>query len=64
MIANATQAINNLDREYRAAVAQALSICDGTLDSFESELNSMTWEYPDLPVADVMRRVQATLAPA
>lgn len=59
---NLNQIINELAPEYRVPVAEAVSLSDGTLASFSAELNSMTWEYPDLPVADVLYLVQATLA--
>lgn len=51
---NLNQVINNLPREYRVPVAQAVDLADGTPSSIEAELNSIRWEYPDLPVDEIL----------
>ena len=49
--------INGLDPEFRRPVARALQASDGTLLGFQQELAAMTWDYPMLPVQDILDRV-------
>lgn len=49
--------INDLDPEFRISVVTALNVSDGTLDSFKQELESATWDVPNLPVEDIMYRI-------
>ena len=51
---NFAQAINQLPREFRVPVAQAISLSDGSWPSLESEIRSLTWVYPDLPVDQIL----------
>lgn len=46
--------IRGLDREYRSPVIRAFESSDGSLLSFIDELNSQSYEYPDLPVDDII----------
>lgn len=55
---NLTQIINDLPCEYRAPVAQAVSFSDGSRDSIRSEIQSLVWEHPDLPVDDILERLR------
>lgn len=50
--------INSLDREYRAPVALAVALAAGSWTALESELASLTWEYPDLPVSDILHQLR------
>lgn len=54
--------INNLDMEYRVPVSVAFKQSDGTFLSFAEELSAMTWDYPDLPVQNILDRVGYDLA--
>ena len=48
-----------LPREFRSPVVEALNNSDGTLDSFQAELSSQTWDHPDLPVQDILDKLMA-----
>ena len=54
-----TQLGNQLPREYRKAVHNALSNSDGTFTSFQAELSAQSWDYPDLPVQDILDNLVA-----
>lgn len=56
-IESVKQLINSLEPEYRIPVQQAFKASDGTLLSFQQELSAMTWDYPRLPVQDIVDRV-------
>lgn len=45
---------NNLEVEHRRAVFQALAFSDGSFSSFAQELTAQIWDYPDLPVQDIL----------
>lgn len=46
--------IRGLDREHRPPVIRAFESSDGSLLSFIEELNSQSFDYPDLPVDDII----------
>lgn len=52
----------NIDREFRNPVAKAFAQSDGSFVSFAEELSSMSWDYPDLPVQDILDKVAYDLA--
>ncbi len=52
-----SQVINSLAPEFRVPVADALRASDGTLLSFEQELQAQVWEHPDLPLEQIMQQV-------
>lgn len=45
---------DRIPREFRKAVVTAAVLSDGTVLSFEQELSSQVWDYPELPVQDIM----------
>jgi len=45
---------DRIPREFRKAVSVAAGFSDGTVLSFEQELSSQVWDYPELPVQDIM----------
>lgn len=49
--------INSLEPEYRIPVQQAFKASDGTVLSFQQELSAMSWDYPRLPVQDIVDRM-------
>lgn len=49
--------INNFPPEYRIPVINALRSSDGTYLSFYSELIGATWDFPDLPVEEIMEEI-------
>ena len=51
--------MQNLDREHRAAVAEAAEFSDGSPASFELELVAAAWEHPGLPVSTIMDQFAA-----
>ena len=54
---NIKEVINGLEPEYRIPVQMAYKTCDGSVLSFQQELSAMTWDYPRLPVQDILDRV-------
>lgn len=46
--------LNQIDREHRHPVVRAFESCDGTFLSFEEELVAQVWDYPDLPVREIL----------
>lgn len=51
------QIISQLEPEHRVPVADALRASDGTPASFQQELQCQTWDYPDLPVQDILFQI-------
>lgn len=49
--------INQIDREFRVPVMEAARLSDGTLLSFQQELSGQAWDYPSIPVEDILNRV-------
>ena len=54
--------INNLDMEHRVPVSNAFKQSDGSWASFAAELSAMTWDFPELPVQDILDKVAYDLA--
>lgn len=46
--------LTQLDREFRYPVVSAFESCDGTFMSFQEELTSKVWDYPELPVQEIL----------
>ena len=59
MIKNIAEKINAIDSEFKLAVFEAWQNSDGTTKSFEEELNNQQWDYPDLPIEDILNMVTA-----
>lgn len=51
------QMINSLEREDRVPVITALKHCDGSFLSFQEELASQVWDYPELNVQLVLDKI-------
>lgn len=51
------QVINGLEPEFRIPVITALTACSGSVQDFEQELQAMTWDHPNLPVAELVHRL-------
>lgn len=51
------EVINGLEPEFRIPVQRALKASDGTVLSFQQELSAMAWDYPRLPVQDIVDRI-------
>jgi hypothetical protein len=45
---------DEIPREFRVPVSAAADLSDGTLLDFHQELENQTWEYPDLPVNEIV----------
>jgi len=57
-ISNIRTVYNRTDPEFRMAIHGAWANCDGTSEGLRMELESLTTEYPELPVNDIMELVQ------
>lgn len=57
-ISNIRTVYNNVEPEYRMAINSAWANSDGTCLSLRMELESLTHEYPDLPVDLIMESVE------
>jgi hypothetical protein len=53
--------MNSLDREHRVPVSVAFKQSDGSFASFAQELSSMSWDFPDLPVQDILDKISYDL---
>jgi len=51
-----------IDREFRNPVARAFAQSDGSFASFAQELSAAAWDYPELPVQDILDKVAYDLA--
>jgi hypothetical protein len=49
--------INSFPLEYRIPIVNALRCSDGTYLSFHSELLVATWDFPDLPVDQIIEEI-------
>lgn len=49
--------INQLPAEFRVPVYTAARHSDGTVLSFQQELSAQTWDYPELPIQEIMDKV-------
>lgn len=49
--------INELEPEFRVPVYTAARNSDGTVLSFQQELAAQVWDYPGLPVQDIMDKI-------
>lgn len=49
--------INDVEPEFRMSVLTALKASDGTLLSFQEELNAQIWENPELPVQAILEKI-------
>lgn len=49
--------INELEPEFRVPVYTAARNSDGTVLSFQQELSAQTWDYPELPIQEIMDKV-------
>jgi hypothetical protein len=49
--------INNFSPEFRIPIINALRTSDGTYLSFHSELLVAAWDYPELPVEEIMEEI-------
>lgn len=52
----------DIDREFRNPVARAFKQSDGSYLSFQEELSSMAWDYPELPVQYILDKIAYDLA--
>lgn len=52
----------NIEREFRIPVSIAFKQSDGTFTSFQQELSAQSWDYPDLPVQDILDKLAYDLA--
>jgi len=52
-----SKVVSSLNLEHRRPVAEALDLCDGEAGLFRQELQSQTWEYPDLPVEEIVQQI-------
>jgi hypothetical protein len=51
--------VKTLAVEFRVPVINAANVCDGTIESFTSEMQSQVWDCPELPVDDIVGRIVA-----
>ena len=51
-----------LDREFRVPVSVAFKMSDGSFSSFAAELTAQTWDYPSLPVQQILDTISYDLA--
>lgn len=51
--------VKTLPMEFRVPVINAANVCDGTLASFSSEMQSQVWDCPELPVDEIVEQVSA-----
>lgn len=49
--------INDIESEFRIPVFNAMKASDGTVLSFQQELAAQSWDYPSLPVQEILDRV-------
>lgn len=54
MTMNIREFINKLEPEFRVPVSRAFYNSDGSTIGFQQELASMAWDYPTLPVQDIL----------
>ena len=54
--------VNTLEMEHRVPVAKAFKQSDGSFASFAEELSATSWDYPDLPVQDILDKISYDLA--
>lgn len=54
--------VNQVYPEFRTPVIRAARESNGDLRLFQEELSSMAWDYPKLPVQDIMDRISYTVA--
>ena len=52
----------DIEREFRNPVAKAFKQSDGSYLSFQEELSSMAWDYPELPVQYILDKIAYDLA--
>lgn len=50
--------VSNLPAEYRLPVINAVNYCDGTMDSFRVEMQTMAWDYPDMPIDQILEQIE------
>lgn len=51
------QIVSQLEPEHRLPVAEALRASGDDVMQFQQELQSQTWEHPDLPVDTIMNQI-------
>lgn len=51
--------VKTLPAEFRVPVITAVNVCDGSAESFRSEVEAQAYDYPDLPVQLILERVGA-----
>jgi len=51
-----------IEREFRIPVSVAFKQSDGTFLSFQQELSAQSWDYPDLPVQEILDKLAYDLA--
>lgn len=49
---------NEVYREYRKPITVAFQYSDGTVLGFQQELAAQSWDYPTLPVQDIIDRIK------
>lgn len=49
--------VKTLPVEFRVPVINAANVCDGTTESFASEMRSQVWDCPELPVNEIVEQV-------
>lgn len=54
---NITEIVNKADPEHRVAILSAWQNSDGTVDDLRQQLQSLTWDYPDLDVDQIMMAI-------
>lgn len=51
--------VKTLPMEFRVPVINAANVCDGTMAGFTSEMQAQTWDFPELPVQQILEQVAA-----
>lgn len=46
-----------LPREFRKPVSVAADLSDGTFLSFQQELAAQSWDFPELPVQEILDKI-------
>lgn len=49
--------VSALPAEFRIPVINAANVCDGSIESFCTEMQSQVWDYPELPVEEIIQQV-------
>jgi hypothetical protein len=59
LLLKVNQLINSVEREYRTPLTTALRLSNGDCEMFAQELDSLSWDYPDLDFGRILDRLNS-----